>query len=132
MAKRWGDSPTAERLLQLYSQYPVKQFLHIYGLANLAPEDVFKPDEHGRALMGFAFDYELSDLGGADEPLCIQIHADARKDDVIVLLRRAADELEKNWYQHMIPENQERYWQALYNLLLGSDDEEADHADEDS
>ena len=32
----------------------------------------------------------------------------------------------------MIPENQERYWQALYDVFLGGDDEEDDPRDEDS
>jgi hypothetical protein len=80
---------------------------------------VFKA-EPWRALTGFAFDYELTDLGGTNEPLCIQIHADARKDDVIALLRRAADELEQSWYRYMIPENQERYWRAMLDKLEGS------------
>ena len=116
-----SDPPTAENLLDLYRQYPVKKFLLIYGLANLPPGDDFAPDEHGRALMGFAFDYELTDIGGVDEPLCIRVHADARKEDVIALLRRAADELEHNFYKHMIPENQERFWQAAHDLLNAED-----------
>lgn len=114
---------TVDELLTIYRQYPVKQFLHIYGLTNLPPDDEFRPDEHGRALMGFDLGYELTDVGSADEPLCIQIHTDAHKEDVIALLRRAADELEQRFYTYMIPENQERFWQAARDLLDGDDEE---------
>ncbi|MEO8391430.1 MAG: hypothetical protein ABI700_00420 [Chloroflexota bacterium] len=91
------------------------------GLTDLPPGDDFAPDAHGRTLTDFSFDDGLSEMGAADEPLCIQIHEDARKEDVIALLRRAADELEQDFYQYMIPENQERYWQAMRDQLEQED-----------
>ena len=62
-------------------------------------------------LAGLCFDYELTDMGAMDEPVCIHVHADARKEDVVVLLRKAADEREQHFYRHVISEKQERFWQ---------------------
>ena len=69
--------------LQTAQYRPAHHYLNKLRAADKAVRCVQSSATYGLAL----FDHDLSDLGSADEPLCIQVHIDVRKDDVVALLR---------------------------------------------
>lgn len=114
------DTPTVDDLLKHYSTKPVKQFVHVQGF--VGADGVLHPDGDGHALTS-SFTHELITIAEADAPVRIYIHEHARKDDVIALLRKAADWLERDWATVTIPEVQERSIQEILQRWRAENDE---------
>jgi hypothetical protein len=72
--------------------------LQINGLAGLEKISAIQGDEYGRALISGGWQYELCNDGDFYTPLRVQVHEDARREDVIALLRQAADWLAQDWF----------------------------------
>jgi len=90
--------PTTDRLLKDYAVKRTNLFLQINGLVGLEKISAIQGDEYGRALISGGWQYELCNEGDFYTPLHIQVHEDAKRDDVIALLRQAADWLAQEWF----------------------------------
>ncbi len=85
-------------LLEDYAQKPVRRVIQIDGFE---PEgdSVMSPDEDGHCLMGGAGSLVLQRVGATEGlPVRVQIHEDAAKEDVLLLLGKISDLVERYFH----------------------------------
>ncbi len=85
------------RLLEEYSRKPVRRLIQIDG-HRTEGDSAMHPDEEGHCLMAVE-DYGLYNIAGTSElPVRVQIHEGADKQEVLSLLRKIADWVERDLY----------------------------------
>jgi hypothetical protein len=87
-------------LLEQYSRKPVRRLIQIDG--HRTNDDMMRPDEDGHSLMA-GEDYGLYNIAGTPTlPVRVQIYEGADKQEVLTLLGKIADWVERDFYNFVL------------------------------
>jgi hypothetical protein len=94
-----GRRQDAHRLLlEDYAKKPVRRVIQIDGFETEG-DSVMEPDEDGHCLMGGNGSLVLQRVGATEGlPVRVQIHEDANKEDVLLLLEKISDLVERYFH----------------------------------
>lgn len=94
-------------LLEEYSSKKVVRLVQLDG-HKAAGDSVMHPDEDGHCLMG-GHTHELRNISGsASLPVRVEVYERADKQEVLALLRKIADWVERDWDELRDPHHAER------------------------
>jgi hypothetical protein len=122
LAYNEGRAKDAKRmLLEEHAKKDLVRLVHLDGhVVEGGGDDVMHPDKDGHCLMGGLEAVELRNHAGKYYmPVRVELYEDAEKGEVVVLLRKIADWVERDWDNSLSRAGQERAHKEMMKMLEG-------------